>query len=28
MNDFLAKPFHPDVLFSTLLKWLGAGGKD
>jgi len=22
MNDFLAKPFHPDVLFSTLLKWL------
>jgi CheY-like chemotaxis protein len=22
MNDFLIKPFNPDVLFATLLKWL------
>ena len=22
MNDFLIKPFNPDVLFSILLKWL------
>ena len=22
MNDFLVKPFHPDRLFATLLKWL------
>jgi CheY-like chemotaxis protein len=22
MSDFIAKPFNPDVLFSTLLKWL------
>ena len=22
MNDFLTKPVYPDVLFSTLLKWL------
>jgi len=22
MDDFIAKPFKPDVLFSTLLKWL------
>ena len=22
MNDFLGKPIHPDVLFSTLLRWL------
>jgi CheY-like chemotaxis protein len=23
MNDFLAKPFNPNALFSTLLHWLG-----
>jgi hypothetical protein len=22
MNDFLGKPIQPDVLFSTLLRWL------
>ncbi len=22
MNDFLAKPFHPDMFFATLLRWL------
>ena len=25
MNDFIAKPFDSDVLFSTLLKWLDRG---
>jgi hypothetical protein len=23
MNDFLAKPVHPEVLFATLARWLG-----
>ena len=22
MNDFLTKPFNPDVLFAILLSWL------
>jgi len=22
MDDFLAKPFHPEALFETLLTWL------
>ena len=25
MNDFIAKPFDPEVLFSTVLKWLDEG---
>jgi hypothetical protein len=25
MKDYLAKPFHPDHLYQTLLKWLSAG---
>jgi two-component system, sensor histidine kinase and response regulator len=24
MDDFLAKPFRPEALYSTLLRWLGA----
>ena len=27
MDDFLAKPFSPDALYSTLLKWLARPGK-
>jgi DNA-binding response OmpR family regulator len=22
MDDFIVKPFNPDVLYQTLLKWL------
>ena len=27
MNDYLVKPFDPDLLFACLLRWLGGGGS-
>jgi CheY-like chemotaxis protein len=24
MNDFIPKPFDPDVLYATIVKWLSA----
>lgn len=28
MDDYLSKPIDPDILFSTLLKWLETGAKN